>query len=83
MDLLEVTGLSPFRTITRAMCLRFSSGCSGVSLMSLFFIAFTRFQSVLEIFEEEDFFILSGPPKRDHVNAFRDFRVRDRNRDTI
>ena len=51
--------------------------------MSLSFIAFTRFQSVLEIFEKEDFFILSGPPKRDHVNAFRDFRVRDRNCDTI
>jgi hypothetical protein len=45
-------------------------------------MALTRFQSVLEILEEEDFFMSSGSSKRDHVDAIRHFRVDNGNRDT-
>jgi len=41
-------------------------------------MARTRGQSVLEILEEEDFFMSSRPAKRDHVDSIVRFRVRDR-----
>src|SRR3990172_3510930 len=83
MDLFASTGFRPFRTMTRAMCLIASSGCSGVILMPRSFIDLTRLQSVLEAFEEEAFFISSRSPKRDHVNAFAGFQVHDRNGNPI
>jgi hypothetical protein len=43
----------------------------------------TRRQSVLEVLEEDDFFISSRSPKRDHVNAFAGFQVHDRNGNPI
>src|SRR5438067_13913975 len=43
----------------------------------------TRFQSVLEAFEEDAFFMSSRSPKRDHVNAFVGFQVHDRNGNPI
>jgi len=43
----------------------------------------TRFQSVLEAFEEDAFFMSSRSPKRDHVNAFAGFQMHDRNGNPI
>src|SRR5258706_16479258 len=46
--------------MTRAMCLISSSGCSRVTLMSRSFMDLTRFQSVLEVLEEDRFFMSSS-----------------------
>src|SRR5713226_2487797 len=79
MDFFASTGFKPLRTMTRAMCLISSSGCSGVTLMSRSFMDLMRFQSVLEVLEEDAFFMSGRSPKRDHVNAFAGFQVHDRN----
>ena len=50
--------------------------------MSLSLVARTRFQSVLEAFEEDRFFILSRSAKRDDMNALGRFGVSDGNRNT-
>src|SRR5712691_6482557 len=83
MDFFASTGFRPLRTMTRAICLMSSSGCSGVSLMSRSFMDLTRFQSVLEVLEEDAFFMSGCSPKRDHVNAFAGFQVHDRNGNPI
>jgi hypothetical protein len=46
-------------------------------------MARTRGQSVLEILEEEDFFMSSRSAKRDHVDSGMRFRVRDRDWNAI
>src|SRR3989304_1091859 len=74
MDLFASTGFRPFRTMTRAMCSISNSGCSAVILTSRSFMDLTRLQSVLEAFKEEEFFMSSRSSKRDHVNAFVDFK---------
>jgi hypothetical protein len=50
--------------------------------MSLSFIARMRFQSVLDAFEEDRFFISSRSAKRDNVNALGRFGVNDGNCNT-
>jgi len=46
-------------------------------------MARTRGQSVLEILEEEDFFMSSRAAKRDHMDSSMRFRVRDRDWNAI
>src|SRR5262245_18741322 len=82
MDAFGGTGRRPRRAIPRTMCCRSASGCSGETLMSRSFMARTRFQSVLDAFEEDRLFITSGSPKRNDVNSIGYLGVDKRNRDS-
>src|SRR6185437_8883548 len=59
------------------MCFRSASGCSADRLMSRSRMARIRGQSVLEILEEDRFFISRRLPKRDQVNLRRCFGMHD------
>ena len=59
----------------RTMCFRSASGCSADRSICRSRMAVTRGQSVLEIFEEDRFFISRRLPKRDHVNLRRRLSV--------
>jgi hypothetical protein len=48
--------------------------------MSLSFMARTRFQSVLDAFEEDRFFIEGSSSKRDDMDSVRRLGMDDRNR---
>src|SRR4051812_2603114 len=63
----------------RTMCLTSASGCSAEVPIRLDFIARTRGQSVLELFEEDCFFISRRLPKRDHMDPRRRLGMDDRN----
>ena len=51
--------------------------------MSLSFIALTRGQSVLDIFEEDDLLIFGRLAKRDNVNVIGGFSVHDGDRSAV
>src|SRR5262245_37994262 len=82
MDVFDETGRSPCRTMPRTMCFRSASGCSSETLTSRSRMARTRRQSVLEVLEEDLFFISRRLPKRDHVNSRRRFGMDDGNGDS-
>jgi hypothetical protein len=73
-------GFRPRRAIPRTMCLTLASGCSEVTRMVRSVCARTRGQSVLEGFEEDDFFISRGLSKRNDVNTRAGLCVHDGNR---
>ena len=64
------------------MCLTLASGCSGVTLTFWSVWARTLGQSVLEILEEDDFFISGSLSKGNDVYARVGFGVHDGNRYT-
>ena len=82
IDVFEVPGLRPCRTIPRTMCFSSASGCSADRWMSRSRMARTRGKSVLEVLEEDRFFISRRLSKRDHMNLRRRLRVHDGNCDS-
>src|SRR5258708_29823619 len=82
MDVFDVTGLRPWRTMPRTMCFMSASGCSADRLTSRSRMARTLGQSVLEVLEEDRFFISRRLPKGDHVNSRRLLGMHDRNGDS-